>query len=257
MNATYGRRAAALVIGLTFATAPTQVSVAQQGPTVTPVRTVLALTSLPSLVEAPLFFRLSRVELAAGKTASFSGPVGFVYALSGSVVAAADAGRQTLRPGDALLLEAGKALSLAAAGPDPAVFLHYVLARSNELDRAAPQQPALVTELYRTAEPISHLKAGPYEFTLTRVAFPPHMAPNPPHYRSGAALYYVLSGSGLFIADGKTERKQMGMPHFEPYGWVHQWGNDGDTPLVLLQANISEEGVPAVIFGQPPLAPGR
>jgi hypothetical protein len=39
------------------------------------------------------------------------------------------------------------------------------------------------------------------------------------------------------------------MPHFEPHGWVHQWGNDADTPLVLLQANISEEGVPAVISG--------
>jgi hypothetical protein len=43
----------------------------------------------------------------------------------------------------------------------------------------------------------------------------------------------------------------MDTPHFEPSGWVHQWGNDGDTPLVLLQANISEEGVPAVIMSQP------
>jgi len=47
------------------------------------------------------------------------------------------------------------------------------------------------------------------------------------------------------------------MPHFEPHGWVHQWGNDADTPLVLLQANISEEGVPAVISGQAPLTPRR
>ena len=39
------------------------------------------------------------------------------------------------------------------------------------------------------------------------------------------------------------------MPHFEPYGWVHQWANPGDTPLVLLQANISQEGVPAVLPG--------
>jgi quercetin dioxygenase-like cupin family protein len=75
---------------------------------------------------------------------------------------------------------------------------------------------------------------------------------NPPHYRSGAALYYVLAGSGTFVADGKTERKEIGTSHFEPYGWVHQWGNAGDTPLVLLQANISEEGVPAVIAGHPP-----
>jgi hypothetical protein len=38
----------------------------------------------------------------------------------------------------------------------------------------------------------------------------------------------------------------------------HQWANSGDVPLVLLQANISEEGVPAVIKAQPPpLGPGR
>jgi hypothetical protein len=36
---------------------------------------------------------------------------------------------------------------------------------------------------------------------------------------------------------------------------VHQWANDADAALVLLQANISEEGVPAVIFGQ--LPPGQ
>ena len=107
-----------------------------------------------------------------------------------------------------------------------------------------------MTELYRTPWPIADLKAGPYEFTLTRVTFPPRMPPNVPHYRSGAALYYVLEGSGIFIADGKTEARDMGRPHFEPHGWVHQWGNAGEAPLVLLQANISEEGVPAVIMVQ-------
>jgi quercetin dioxygenase-like cupin family protein len=249
--------AAVVVAGFTTLAVPTQVSVAQQAPTVTPVRTVLALASLPSLVEAPLYFRLSKVELAASKTTSYSGPVGFIYALSGSVLGPAGAGRHSLRVGDALLLEAGKVHSLTAVDSEPAVLLHYVLAPSSELDRAAPGESATVTELYRTAAPIPHLKPGPYEFSLTRVSFPPRMAANAPHYRSGAALYYILSGSGLFMADGKPERKEMGTPHFEPHGWVHQWGNDGDTPLVLLQANISEEGVPAVIFGQPPSTPGR
>ena len=56
----------------------------------------------------------------------------------------------------------------------------------------------------------------------------------------------------VVIADGKTETKGMGTPHFEPHGWVPQWANDGDAPLVLLQANISEEGVPAVVMVQPP-----
>ncbi len=216
-----------------------RICLAQQGPTVTPVRTVLALASLPTLVDAPVFFKLAKIQLPAGKSATYSGPVGFIYVLSGSMFAQADIGRHSLRDGDGLLLEAGKAHSLIA-GAEPAIFLHFILARAAELEHAAPQEPAIVTDLYRTAGPISDLKAGPYEFSLTRVTFPPHMAFNAPHYRSGAALYYILSGPGLFRADA---------------GWVHQWANDADAALVLLQANISEEGVPAVIFGQ--LPPGQ
>jgi len=78
------------------------------------------------------------------------------------------------------------------------------------------------------------------------------MPPNPPHYRSGAALYYVLSGSGTMVVDGKSDSKPAGTPVYEPYGLVHQWGNPADRPLVLLQANISPEGAPVVIMGPPP-----
>jgi hypothetical protein len=45
-----------------FITLSIQTSFAQ-APTTTIVRTVLAVTSLPSVVDAPLFFKLSRVEL--------------------------------------------------------------------------------------------------------------------------------------------------------------------------------------------------
>ena len=221
--------------------------VAQQAPVSTPIRTVLALASLPSVVDAPLFFRLSRIELGAGTSTNYSGPIGFIYVLSGSLTAQAEAGKRNLQTGDALLVTAGSLHSFTAAGTEPAVFLHWVLGRADELDQAAEREPAIVTELYRTREPIPQLKPGPYEFTLTRVTFPPRMAPNIPHYRSGAALYYVLHGSGSFITNGKTEARVAGMAHFEPHGWIHRWGNPGEEPLVLLQANISEEGVPAVI----------
>jgi len=81
------------------------------------------------------------------------------------------------------------------------------------------------------------------------------MPVNPPHYRSGAALYYVIAGTGAVTADGKVEPRVAGAPHFEPYGWVHQWAVPGDTPLVLLQANISQEGVPAVLPSIPSAVP--
>jgi hypothetical protein len=67
-------------------------------------------------------------------------------------------------------------------------------------------------------------------------------------------LYYVLAGSGNFMADGNTEHRATAMPHFERSGWVHQWANPGDAPLILLQANISQEGVPAVLSAVHPPA---
>jgi quercetin dioxygenase-like cupin family protein len=224
--------------------------VAQEAPVSTPVRTVLALASLPSVVEAPMYFKLSRIELGAGHTTNYAGPIGFIYVVSGSLTVQADTGKRTLKAGDALLVTAGTLHSFTAGATESALFVHWVLGRADELEQAMERDPAIVTELYRNTDPIPDLKPGPYEFTLTRVTFPPRMAPNVPHYRSGAALYYILQGSGSFIANGKVETRAAGIPHFEPHGWVHQWGNPSDEPLVLLQANISGEGVPAVILMQ-------
>ena len=80
--------------------------VAQQAPISTPVRTVLALASLPSVVEAPIFFKLSKIELEAGNTTNYAGPIGFVYVVSGSLTVESDAGKRTLEAGDALLATA-------------------------------------------------------------------------------------------------------------------------------------------------------
>jgi len=159
-------------------------------------------------------------------------------------------GQQSLRQDDAVLVAADSAYTLKSSATEPALFLHFMLGRSTDLDQAAEHSPAVVAEIYRSPQAIPDLKPGRYEFTLTRVSYP-RMAPNVPHYRSGAALYYIRSGSGIFIADGKTETKPAGTAHFEHHGWLHQWANEADEPLVLLQANISEEGAPAVVMTQP------
>jgi quercetin dioxygenase-like cupin family protein len=214
------------------------------------VRTVLAVTSLPSVADAPLFFKLSRVELSPGQTTTYSGPVGFLYALSGALAVQTNVGRQSLQQDDAVLVAANNKYSLKSSATEPASFLHFMLGQSTDLDQATEHAPAVVREIYRSPQAIPDLKPGRYEFTLTRVSYP-RMTPNVPHYRSGAALYYIRSGSGIFIADGKTEPKPPGTAHFERHGWLHQWANDSDAPLVLLQANISEEGAPAVVMTQP------
>jgi quercetin dioxygenase-like cupin family protein len=99
--------------------------------------------------------------------------------------------------------------------------------------------------------PIPDLKPGGYDLNLTRVTFPAHMPSNPPHHRSGAALYYIISGTGANTVDGKTEAKGPGSLIYEPFGLVHQWGNPGDEPLTFLAFNINPDGVGAVLPGAP------
>jgi mannose-6-phosphate isomerase-like protein (cupin superfamily) len=72
-----------------------------------------------------------------------------------------------------------------------------------------------------------------------------------PHHRSGAALYFILSGTGANTIDGKTEARGPGSLIYEPYDLVHQWGNPGNEPLIFLAFNINPEGVAAVLPGAP------
>jgi quercetin dioxygenase-like cupin family protein len=222
----------------------------------TPVRTVLASAGLPSVGDVPLHFKLLRVSVAAGQSTQYVGSNGFVWGLSGVLMLTTDEESRTLRGGDAAFIGAGKRASLQSTGGDAAVFLHFLLVAAGDLGRSAESEPATVTELYRTATPIPGLKPGAaYEFSLTRVTLPPRTPINPPHYRSGGALYYVAAGRGAFTTGGGTEPRPAGVWHYEPYGMVHQWANPGDVPLVLLQANISPEGTPVVIFGTPSETP--
>ncbi|HKF73924.1 MAG TPA: cupin domain-containing protein [Stellaceae bacterium] len=172
-----------------------------------------------------------------------------LYLLSGTLTVALDGATQTVSEGAGAFVPGGRALVFSATGAEPTRWLQFVLAPEAEVQKPLLGGPASVDELYSTPSALPGLSAGPYEFSLTRVALPAGMPANPPHYRSGAALYYVMTGSGTFMADGKSELRTPGMPHFERSGWVHRWANPGDTPLVLLQANISQEGVPAVLLG--------
>ena len=138
----------------------------------------------------------------------------------------------------------GQTATLSASGSAPSDLLLFVLtARPNQLPPL--DRPAIVKELYRTPDPLPDLRAGPYEFSLARVTFPAAMPATSAHYRSGAALDYVLAGTAALAADGKTEAVSAEMALLERFGWVHRWANPGDQPLVLLQANISRDGDPA------------
>jgi mannose-6-phosphate isomerase-like protein (cupin superfamily) len=142
-------------------------------------------------------------------------------------------------------------VSLKAGGGEPSTLLHLLLVPTADLNQPVEAAPAVVKEIYRTAAPIPDLRPGGYDLNLTRVTFPAHMPSNTPHHRSGAALYYIVSGTGANTVGGKTEQRGPGSLVYEPFGLVHQWGNPGDEPLTFLAFNINPDGVPAVVAEAP------
>lgn len=207
-----------------------------------PVRVVIASERLAVVSDAPRYFRVFRVEIGKGQAAAFSGSSGYLYVTSGKLGLSVGGSARSLTAGEAAYVRAGETVSLQG----PAAAIHFVLEAS-----ASPAMPytgtARTAELYRTKEPIPGLESGPYEFSLTKVTSPPKVKP-PMHHRSGAAIYYVLEGGGTLHMDSGTQARKAGAVQYEPSTFVHTWENSGGVPLVLLQANLSREGTPEIIF---------
>ena len=214
-------------------------------------RTVVAATKLPTVTEVPLYFRAVSVTLPPGEASTVSAAKGILYQMSGSTEIVADDQTSTINPGEGSFIAAGKQVTLKAGSGVPSTFLHFFLAPATDLDRPAETTPATVKELYRTSTAIPDLKPGGYDLNLTRVTFPPQMPSNPPHHRSGAALYFIISGTGANTVDGKMETKGPGSLIYEPFGLVHQWGNPSSEPFTFLAFNINPEGIAAVLPGAP------
>jgi quercetin dioxygenase-like cupin family protein len=239
-----------LGIALLAATALALSASAQTTPTAPAItRTIVAATKLPSVVETPLYFKAMRVILEPGGKSSLSAANGILYQLSGSTEISLGGENKVLGAGQALFVAAGKTASLRSGAPS--ILLYFLLAPAAELGRPTATAPAAETELYRTVAPIPDLKPGGYDLNLTRVTFPAGMPSNPPHHRSGAALYYIVSGTGANTVDGTTKTRGPDSLIYEPFGLVHQWGNPGGEPLTFLAFNINPDGVAAVLPDAP------
>jgi len=223
---------------------------AQPTPAQKPVRILIANGKLDDVVSAPLYMKLFQIQLGAGQSVAYAGGNAMIYPTAGTLVVESESENKNLQDGEGAFVQAGKNVTLKAGGGRPTVFFEFLLITASELTKVPHSKPAVVTELYRTAEPVKGLKPGPHEFTLTRVIAPPKLPAPPMHHRSGAALYYVISGSGLLRTPDKSEPRARGAIQYEPSDFVHSWQNAGDTPLILLQANISAEGTPEIIFLQ-------
>jgi quercetin dioxygenase-like cupin family protein len=217
----------------------------------TVTRTVVAATKLPSVVETPLYFRALHVSVSPSQISTLSAANGILYQISGSTEISAGGELKLLQARDGLFVAAGEATSLKAGSDEPSTFLYFLLVPAQDRDQPAATTPAIVKELYRTPAPIPDLKPGSYDLNLTRVNFPAQMPSNPPHHRSGAALYYIISGTGTNTIEGNPETKGPGALIYEPFGLVHQWGNAGDVPFTFLGFNNNPEGVAAVLQGPP------
>lgn len=214
-------------------------------------RTVVAATKLPTVTDVPLHFEAVSITLQPKQKSSVSAANGILYQISGSTNVALDGEAKMLNAGEGLFIAGGKTAALTAGSGGPSTFLHFFLVPAADLGRPVETAPAAVRELYRTANPIPDLKPGGYDLNLTRVTFPARTPSNAPHHRSGAALYFVISGTGANTVDGKTEPREPGSLIYEPYALVHQWGNPGNEPLIFLVFNINPEGVAAVLPDAP------
>jgi quercetin dioxygenase-like cupin family protein len=238
------------IIGTALLTLALAVPAAGQTPPAAPaiVRTVVAAGKLPDVTATPLYFRADMITLAPTSTSRTSAPNGILYQLSGSTTVAASGESKTLSPGDAMLLAGGSEAGLTAGSDGSSRSLFFVLTTAELVDHPLATPPSTVAELFRTSAAIPDLKAGSYELNLTRVTFPPQMQSNAPHHRSGAALYYILSGTGANTIAGTTTDRGPGSLIYEPSSVVHQWGNPGAEPLTFIAFNMNPEGTPAVVL---------
>ena len=218
-------------------------------------RTVVAATKLLTVTEVPLYFRAVSVSLPPGGKTTLSASRGILYQVSGSTEITFDKQSRTLTSGEGSFIAAGRSTTLMATGEASSAFVHFFLGPAADLVQPAYGAPAAVRHLYRTSSPIPGLKPGAYDMNLTRVTFPPQMPSNPPHHRSGAALYYIVSGIGSNTVGDNAEAKGPGSLVYEPFDLVHQWGNPGSEPFTFLAFNINPEGIAAVLPGAPAQTP--
>jgi quercetin dioxygenase-like cupin family protein len=237
------------ILGVLMLVVPASAQTPRPPGAVRPVRVVIANGRLSSVTGGPLHFKLLRVTLGAGQASECVGPDGMLYVLSGGIDGIFDGEKRAVREGSAAFLPAGRRSTLNAIAGAPAVMLHFLLAPASDLSVVPCGRPAAAAELHLTPRPIEGLKPGPYEFTMTRVSVERGVPRPPMHHRTGAALYYTLAGTWtLHRQEAASAPRARGAIQFEPYDFIHTWENTGETTGILLQANISPEGAPEIVF---------
>lgn len=209
----------------------------------------LAQAEIPSGLEKPHYLKILRVRLPEGATVTYAAADGMIYQLSGVQHVRTDSRTATLQPGQGMYVYAGMPATYKAGAESPVEFLHFLLVPAPQVDRAMSPRTGEIAEIFRVPEPIVDIPPGAYDFHLDALTLDPGTPLNSPHYRTGAAVYYVLSGTPTILVDGEARRAPAGTVVYEPRGLVHQWSNPGEQPASFVVANISPRDSPPIKLG--------
>jgi quercetin dioxygenase-like cupin family protein len=249
---------ALLVLVLAFL--PNLRNVHAQSPSSGPIRTVLAIERVSGPIQEPTQLTLARVVIPAGAKTRYLGASAMVYLTAGQAIVSKERDVRTVRENEGFHIPANAEVSFETPTDSKAELLIYRLLGGADATPTAALMgtPASATEVHRMRLSASLMKDGPFEFSMTRVTLPAGATRPRPHTRSGAALYYVLSEGQITIwpeatveslkGDSRTESRATGAVQEEPYGFIHSWSPGSQGALILLQANISQEGSPEIIF---------
>lgn len=208
----------------------------------------LVASKVPDLGRAPLYFCTLSVTIPAAAASHVASTAnGIFYQLSGSTEITTGTASKTLAAGEALFIPGGNHVSIKAVGDGPSRALHFLLVPEASPGSPIATEPAHVDEMFRSPGPIPDLKAGVYQLTLTRRTFPPRTPPSPPRRHSGAALLYVLSGTGTQTVEGRSTENGAGSVVYEPSSLVYRWANRGSEPWTYLAFTLSPDGMPPTV----------
>jgi mannose-6-phosphate isomerase-like protein (cupin superfamily) len=208
-----------------------------------PFRTItVATATVPDRDNAPLYFSILS---GSGEVQGVAPGDEIYYQYKGTSVMTILGKTLSLPMESGAFLYSGKTFSTVPEVGDQ--FSTYLLFRLSSGDRSPDKLGRYQTEIYRSRFPISGLMPTTNVFSLIRVKVPPQSPCDPMHRRSGAALHYVLSGTGAEFTENRAIARGPGSISYEPNSLLYQWSNPGSTPLVYLLLNVNPKSEPVVV----------
>lgn len=210
-------------------------------------RKVIAQATVPDRNNEQLYFSIVAGTFWTNEISKLALSDGVYYQFSGTVYLTTDGKTKTLAPGDGVFIQAGAQFSVEAVDmARPPTYLQFFLSPTPGADVPANADGRTV-ELYRSPGAVPGLTLERNLLSLTRVPVPPQSPPDPLHRRSGAALHYVLSGTGAEFGEGNAAARGPGSVSYQPAGFTYQWSNPSPQPLIYLVFNVNPKDIEPVI----------